>query len=200
MSFQEVAMTQPVNIETELQKIVSMTEIICATENHTVNWEDILSELEAYAEKGCAPSDTARFTADIVRVVRERAGHIERFLAFDTTGEAAEYLVLYALCKVGIASTGENPEPFLRAALTANRLHPSEHLRKALIESAASLITDNGEDEVPPLIDASVLLLDDTGILDTLIHETLDRIADPSWVAKTALDEAFVDIARMMEM
>lgn len=193
-------MTQPFNIEAELRKIVSMTEIVCATENYTVNWEDILSELETYAEKGYAPCDTARFTADIVQVVRERAGHTERFPAFDRTGEAAEYLVLYALCKVGIASTGGNPEPFLRAALTANGLRPGEHLRKALIESATSLITDDGEDEVPPLIDASVLLLDDTGILDTLIHETLDRIADPSWVAKTALDEALVDTARMMEM
>lgn len=193
-------MTQPFYMEAEMQKVVSMTEIICATENYTVNWEDILSELETYAEKGFAPSDTARFTADIVRVVRERAGHVERFPAFDTTGEAAEYLVLYAICKVGVASTGENTKPFLRAALVANRLRPGEHLRKALIESATSLITDDGEDEVPPLLDASLLLLDDTGIPGTSIHETLDRIADPSWVAKTALDEAFVDITRMMEM
>lgn len=48
-------MTYTFDIETELQKIVSMTEIICATENYAVNWEDILSELEAYAGKGCAP-------------------------------------------------------------------------------------------------------------------------------------------------
>lgn len=197
-------MTQPFNIETELQEIVSMTEVIFATDECTVNREDVLAELEECTDRGYVPSDTARFAADIVRAVRERANrmhfHHEQFQEFTTTGEAAEYLTLYALCKIGIASTGENHETFLRAALTANRLRPSEYIRRALIESATSLITDAGEDEVPPLINASVLLLDDTGILGTLIHETLDRIADPSWVAKTALDEAFVDIARMMEI
>lgn len=196
-------MTHTFKIEPELQKIVPMTEAVFASEDYTVNWEDILSKLEECTDKGYAPSDTARFTADIVRAIRERAdymnSHREQYKDFTTVGDTAEYLTLYALCKVGIASTGENPEPFLRAALTASRLHPDEHLRKALIESAASLITDDGEDEVPPLIDAGMLLLEDSGILDTLVRETLGRIADVSWIAKTALDEAYVDIARMLE-
>jgi len=197
-------MTYTFKIEPELQKIVPMSEAVFASEDYTVNWEDILSELEECTDKGYAPSDTARFTADIVRAIRERAdymnSHREQYKDFTTVGDAAEYLTLYALCKVGIASTDEDPEPFLRVALTASRLHPDEHLRKALIESAASLITDDGEDEVPPLIDAGMLLLDDAGILDTLVRETLGRIADVSWIAKTALDEAYVDIARMLEM
>lgn len=196
-------MTYIFKIEPELQKIVPMTEAVFASEDYTVNWEDILSELEECTDKGYAPSDTARFTADIVRAIRERAdymnSHREQYKDFTSVGDAAEYLTLYALCKVGVASTGENPEPFLRAALTASRLHPDEHLRKALIESAASLITDDGEDEVPPLIDAGMLLLEDAGILDTLVRETFGRIADVSWIAKTALDEAYVDIARMLE-
>jgi len=193
-------MTHTFDIETELQKVVSMTEIICATENYTVNWEDILSELEAYAEKGCAPSDTARFTADIVRVIRERAGHIGRSLAFDPTGEVAEYLVLYALCKVGIASTGENPAPFLEAALKAEVISVSEHLRRALIEAATSPITENGEGELPPLIDASLLLLDETGALSALICQARELIEDPAWVAHVAVEQACKSIAKTLEV
>ena len=193
-------MTHTFDIETELQKVVSMTEIICATENYTVNWEDILSELEAYAEKGCAPSDTARFTADIVRVIRERAGLIGRSLAFDTTGEAAEYLILYALCKVGIASTGKNPAPFLEAALKAEAISVSEHLRRALIEAATSPITENSDDELPPLIDASLLLLDETGALSALICQARELIEDPAWVAHVAVEQACKSIAKTLEV
>lgn len=193
-------MTYPFNIETELRKIVSMTEIICATENYTVNWEDILSELEAYAEKGCTPSDTARFTAVIVPVIRERAGHIEQFLTFDTTNEAAEYLVLYALCKVGIASTGENPAPFLEAALKAEAISVNEHLRRALIEAATSFITEDGEEETPPLIDAGVLLLDQGGALSTLICQARELIEDPVWVARIAVEQACKSISKTLEM
>ena len=193
-------MTQPLNIETELRKIVSMTEIICATENFTVNWEDILSELEAYAEKGCAPSDTARFTADIVPVIRERAGHVGQFLTFDTTGEAAEYMVLNALCKVGIASTGENPAPFLEAALKAEAISINEHLRRALIEATTSPISENGEDELPPLIDVSLLLLDETSILSTLICQARELIEDPAWVAHIAIEQACKSIVKTLEM
>lgn len=193
-------MTYPFNIETELRKIVSMTEIICATENYTVNWEDILSELEAYAEKGCAPSDTARFTADIVSVIRERAGHVEKFLTFDTTSEAAEYMVLYALCKVGIASTGENPAPFLEAALKAEAISVNEHLRRALIEAATSSITEDGEEEIPPLIDAGVLLLDQGGALSTLICQARELIEDPVWVARIAVEQACKSISKILEM
>jgi hypothetical protein len=189
-------MTQPFNIETKLRKIVSMTEIICATENYTVNWEDILSELEAYAEKGCAPCDTARFTADLVPVIRERAGHVEQFLTFDTIGAAAEYMVLYALCKVGIASTGENPTPFLEAALKAEAISVNVHLRRALIEAATSPILENGEDELPPLIDTGLLLLDDTVALSTLICETRELIEDPAWVAHAAVEQACKSVAR----
>lgn len=193
-------MTYPFNIEPELRKIASMTEIICATEDYSVNWEDILSELEAYAEKGCAPSDTARFTAAIVPVIRERAGHIEQFPTFDTTGEAAEYMVLYALCKVGIASTGENPAPFLEAALKAEAISINEHLRRALIEAATSPISENGEDELPPLIDASLLLLDETGILSTLICQARELIEDPAWVAQIAIEQACKSIVKTLEM
>lgn len=193
-------MTQPFNIEAELRKIVSMTEIIFATENFTVNWEDILSELEAYAGKGYAPSDTARFTADIVSVIRERAGHIKQFPNFDTTGEAAEYLVLYALCKVGIASTGENPAPFLEAALKAEAISVNEHLRRALIEAATSPISENGEDELPPLIDASLLLLDETGILSALICQARELIEDPAWVAHIAVEQACKSVEKTLEM
>ena len=197
-------MTHTFNIETELQKIVSMTEIICATENYAVDWEDILSELEAYAEKGCAPRDTARFTADIVRVVRKRGDYMHDkpglFQNFTTTSEAAEYLTLYALCKVGIASTGENPEPFIRAALTAGAINVDEHLRCALFEAAASPISENGEDEIPPLIDASVLLLDETGALSTLICQARERVEDPAWVAHIAVEQACKSIAKTLEM
>lgn len=49
------------DIETELQKIVSMTEIICATEKYMVDWEDILLELAAYVEKGSAPCDQGTY-------------------------------------------------------------------------------------------------------------------------------------------
>jgi hypothetical protein len=193
-------MTHTFNIETELQKIVSMTEIICATENYAVNWEDILSELEAYAEKGCAPRDTARFTADIVPVIQERADFIERFLTFDTAGEAAEYMILYALCKVGIASTGENPEPFIRAAITASGINVDEHIRSALIEAAASRISENGEDEMPPLIDANVLLLDETGVLSALICQAHELVEDPEWVAHIAVEQACKSMAKTWEM
>ena len=85
------------DIETELQKIVSVVEIVCATEKHKADWEDILSELVAYVEKGSAPCDTARFIADIVHVIK-------RFLLF-TTNEAVEYLTLNAFCRVSIGST-----------------------------------------------------------------------------------------------
>ena len=197
-------MTQTFDIETELRKIVSMTEIVCSTGEYTVNWEDILSELEAYAEKGCAPSDTARFTADIVQAVRERAGYMlcrsDQFKNFTTTGEAAEYLALYALCKVGIASTGENPTPFIDAALKAESMYPDEFLRKALIESVASNITEDGADEIPPLIDAGLLLLDDTGILSALIGEARKRIKDAAWVAQSALNEAYLSVLRIMDV
>ena len=91
-------------IETELQKIVSMTEIICATEKYTVDWEDILADLAAYVEKYSASCDSARFVADIVHVLKERADHIKRSLLFNTN-EAAEYLTLYAICRVSIGST-----------------------------------------------------------------------------------------------
>ncbi len=193
-------MTHTFDIETELQKIVSMTEVICATKEYAVNWEDILSELEAYAEKGCAPCDTTRFTADIVQVIRERAGHIERFLTFDTTGEAAEYLVLYALCKVGIASTGENPAPFLEAALKAEAISVNVHLRRALIEAATSPISENGEDELPPLIDAGLLLLDETGVLSALICQAHELVEDPEWVAHIAVEQACKSMAKTLEM
>ena len=193
-------MTHTFAIETELQKIVSMTEIVCATETYTVNWEDILSELEAYAEKGCAPCDTARFTADLVPVIRERAGHVGRFLTFDTTDEAAEYLALYALCKVGIASTGENPAPFIEAALKAEAISVNVHLRRALIEAAASPISENGEDEIPPLIDASVLLLDETGVLSALICQARELVEDPEWVAHIAVEQACKSMAKTLEM
>lgn len=193
-------MTYPFNIETELRKIVSMTEIVCATENYTVNWEDILSELETYAEKGYAPCDTARFTADLVPVIRERAGQVERFLTFDTTGEAAEYLALYALCKVGIASTGENPAPFLEAALKAEAISINKHLRRALIEAATSSITEDGEEEIPPLIDAGVLLLDQGGALSTLICQARELIEDPVWVARIAVEQACKSISKALEM
>ena len=68
-----------------------------------VDWEDILSELAAYAEKGSAPCDTTRFIAHIVHVIKERADHIKRFLLF-TINEAAECLSLYAFCRVSIGS------------------------------------------------------------------------------------------------
>jgi len=110
-------MANTFNIEKELQKIVSMIEIVYATKEYTVNWEDILAELEEFASKGCAPCDTARFAADIVRMVQECADymhdHLEQFHGFTSTGEAAEYLTLYALREVGLASTGENPAPFI---------------------------------------------------------------------------------------
>lgn len=107
------------DLEKELQKIVSMTEIIYATEEYTVNWEDILSELETYFERAYVSADTARFTTEIVYMIKERADYIERFLALASTNEAAEYLTLYALCKVGTMFQGEDLEPFIRAALDA---------------------------------------------------------------------------------
>lgn len=197
-------MANTFNIEKELQKIVSMIEIVYATKEYTVNWEDILSELEAYAEKGSAPHDTARFAADIVRVVQERAdymhGRPELFRGFTSTGEAAEYLTLYALCNVGIASTGENPAPFIEAALTAGAIHADDHLRSALIEAATSPISEDGEDEIPPLIDASALLLDDGGALSELICMTRELIEDPAWVARVAVEQACKSIAKTLEM
>jgi hypothetical protein len=146
--------TKITTIESELQNMVSMTETVLAMNNYTVNWEDILSELEAYTERGRVPSDTARFIPDIVRVVRERAEHMLRqskqFRGFITTGEAAESLTLYALCKMGIASTGENPEPFIRAALKADYdSSADEDVLRALIEAATSHITEDGEGKLP---------------------------------------------------
>ena len=64
------------DIETRLQKIVSMTEIVCTTERYTVNREDILSELATYVEKYSASCDSARFVADIVHVLKEQADHM----------------------------------------------------------------------------------------------------------------------------
>jgi hypothetical protein len=196
-------MTQPFNIETELQKIISMTETVFANDEYTVNWEDILAELEECTGKGFAPSDTARFTTDIVRSVRERANHMnshrERFQEFTATGEMAEYLTLYALCEIGIASTGENPEPFIRASLTANKLRPTRWVKNALVEAAKSNITEDGEDEIPPLIDAALLLVDESGILSALCSEARDRIEDPAWVAEQALEDAYRNVSWMAE-
>ena len=198
-------MTHTFDIETELQKIVSMTEIVYPTENYTVNWEDILSELEAYAEKGCAPRDAARFTTDLVRVIRERADYMQRsqsadFCGFTITGEAAEYLTLYALCKVGIASIGENPKPFIQAALIVNTMSVNEYLMNALVEAATSHISEDGEDEIPALIDAGMLLLDETGRLSALLCQARELIEDPAWVARLAIEQAHKSVAPALEM
>lgn len=122
------------------------------------------------------------------------------FQNFTTTSEAAEYLTLYALCKVGIASMGKNPESFIWAALTAGAINVDEHLRCALIEADAYPISENGEDEIPPLIDAGMLLLDETGVLSALICEARELVEDPAWVAHIAVEQVGKSIAKTLEM
>jgi len=198
-------MTDKTSIEDALQKLLRLTEVIYESEcaGYTVNWEDILAELNECISKGYAPSDTPRFAADLVQVIRQRAEYMqaqpELFRGFTSTGEAAEYMTLYALCKVGIASTEENPTPFIQAALIAVALNVSEHLRSALIETASSLISEDGEDEIPPLIDAGVLLLDQTGALSKLICQASDLVEDSTWVAHVAVEAACKSMAKTLE-
>ena len=198
-------MTDKTTIENALQKIVPLTQVIyessCA--GYTVNWEDILAELEECISKGYAPSDTHRFSADLVQVIRQRAEYMqtqpELFRDFTSTGEAAEYMTLFAVCKVGIASTGETPRPFIQAALTQNAVSLDEHLMDALVEAGTSTISENGEDETPPLIDASFLLLDETGVLSALICQARELIEDPAWVTHIAINHLCKSVGNTAE-
>ena len=112
-------------IEDALEKIVSLTDVIyeneCRDCVYTVNWVDILCELEEFASKGYDPSDIARYAVDIVQAVRDRAHYMQRrrceFNGLTTTGEAAEYLTMFALSKLGIASINIDPQLFIHKVL-----------------------------------------------------------------------------------
>ena len=112
-------------IEDALEKIVSLTDVIyeneCRDCAYTVNWVDILCELEELSGKDYDPSEINRHAPDIVKAVCDRADYMHRrrreFDGLTTTGEAAEYLTMFALSKLGIASINIDPQLFIHKVL-----------------------------------------------------------------------------------
>ena len=99
-----------------------LADVICIR-GDTVNWEDISGELENLAaERQVMTNNVVRRMEEFVDAVIARAAFVLKnpgfFDALETASDVAEYLVRYALCKIGCARFYTEPLIWIEAAAT----------------------------------------------------------------------------------
>ena len=180
----------------EAQKRGGMLADVICIRGDTVNWEDISGELENLAaEQQVMTNDVVRRMEEFVDAVVARAAFVLKnpgfFDVLETASDVTEYLVRYALCKIGCAWFYTEPLIWIEAAATD--------------KDTQALLRGSDEDEVQGrrllevlvnryVVDGSAnlkeLFLLNPGDLHHIISNCRNLLRDPNWVSGTVVNTA----------
>ena len=197
-----------------MTKVVLPDIVMYARKTFVVAWSDIFQELVDLIYKGYDLSKVKRRIRAFVRAVRERAdymlNHAWEFDGLTTAAEAAEHLAVFTLTKLGLIRAEQDPQLIIRAAITTEKIKDivsahedsdlvgGDHLLDALI-NAGTPTTVYGQDPIPPVINFSDLLLDESRPLDRVIERARTWTRDPQWIADMAILYAYREVQEEMK-
>jgi len=172
-----------------------LADVICIR-GDTVNWEDISGELENLAaEQQVMTNNVVRRMEEFVDAVIARAAFVLKnpgfFDALETASDVAEYLVRYALCKIGCAWFYTEPLIWIEAAATDKdtqallRGSDEDGIQgRRLLEALANRYDVDGSANIKELF------LLNPGDLYHIISNCRNFLRDPNWVAGAAVKTA----------